>query len=78
VSHNLVWVYKNKKAINFPFQTPTDLTQAVLAESDSTKRIKLLRDKMREGGAWGRVEREDILGGIQEMLNDSNFTLEST
>lgn len=65
MSLNLYFWTKSKPhaMIDFPFQTPTVLTHAVMAEKDNTKRLKLINDYLVKTG-W---EQEDINIAMREV-----------
>lgn len=49
MSMNLMFNVKGSTAyVDFPFQTPTDLTYAVIREKDIDKRVQLVKDYIKK------------------------------
>ena len=60
--------------IDFPFQTPTVLTYAVMAEKDNTKRLKLIREHMVTSG-WKKKDMNIMMGQIKSLMNNDGLEL---
>ena len=60
--------------IDFPFQTPTVLTYAVMAEKDNTKRLKLIREHMITSG-WEQENINRVMAEIEIMVNNPKLEL---
>ena len=60
--------------IDFPFQTPTVLTHAVMAEKDNTKRLKLIREHMITSG-WEQENINRVMAEIEIMVNNPKLEL---
>ena len=74
MSMNLMWEKKGeKRLIEFPFQSNTNLTYAVLAEKDIDKRMALLGDDLmsRRDDVWA----QEKLNEIKEKLLDEDYSL---
>lgn len=75
MSLNLCFFTKSKPhaMIDFPFQTPTNLTRAVMAEKDNAKRLTMLRNEM-VAYKW----EQDIIDRKMETIEShmNNPTLE--
>ena len=56
--------------VDFPFQTPTTLSYAVLAESDREKRLKLIREYLGKHAYTVKLIRE-----IRELMENPNLEL---
>lgn len=68
VSMNLI-LKKGKLNLGFPFQSPTDLTYAVMDAPNLDAKLKLLGDQMEEWG-WDKEQRERALETVQEVIHD--------
>jgi hypothetical protein len=67
MSMNLIFEVKGSSAyVDFPFQTPTDLTYAVIREKDIEKRIELIRNflntlRNKDANAYLMVECDTLM-----------------
>lgn len=60
--------------VDFPFQTPEELTYAVLREPDNDKRLTLIR-KACEGYGWSKEDIETTLSEIEALMKSPNLEL---
>lgn len=60
MSMNLVFQTQDGYFVEFPFQTPTNLTKSVLGERDIEKRIILVREYMIEQNFYKGIVEETI------------------
>lgn len=75
MSMNLYFETKDGVAmVDFPFQTPTDLTYAVIEEKDNTRRLELIKDAM-ISWEWDYDDIHEMLIRISEMLNSDHLQL---
>ena len=75
MSMNLCFDVKGGKGmVDFPFQTPTELTYAVLKETDNTKRLEMPRSAMEEYG-WHKKDIEETLEEIEGLMKSPNLEL---
>ena len=80
MSINLFFKVKNGAGmVDFPFQTSTDLTYAVMNAEGKEERIKLLRlkllsDEMRKWG-WGLADINEMLAEIEALMDNQNLEL---
>ncbi len=75
MSMNLCFDVKGAPAIvDFPFQTPTDLTYAVLEEEDPEKRLILIETQLIE---WGFNEEELAykMAEVKALMDSPNLKL---
>ena len=75
MSMNLIFMVQGGGSVNFPFQTPTKLTFAVLAAPGKATRLKLLDDAMQEWG-WSKTVRSEKLRAIKALMQNPVLTLE--
>lgn len=77
MSMNLAFKIRSKNMthiVDFPFQTPTNLTYKVLAANTTDERITLIADQLR-AWSWSADEVKVLLDQIRTMLNDEDLTL---
>ena len=75
MSINLFFKVKNGAGmVDFPFQTSTDLTYAVMYAEGKEERIKLLSDEMRKWG-WGLADINEMLAEIEALMDNPNLEL---
>lgn len=68
MSMNLAF-QKGKVVVDFPFQTPTSLTHAVLATSDQEKRLQLVDAELKAWG-WDAGDRQSCRERVVELFAD--------
>lgn len=74
MSMNLCFDVKGGGMVDFPFQTPTELTYDVLREPNNDKRLALLRAAM-EKWSWDKKQIEETLGTIEALMKSPNLEL---
>jgi hypothetical protein len=74
MSMNLVFAVKEGGMIDFPFQTSTKLTLAVMAEPDNKKRLDIIRDDCNKCG-WDQEDINKHMKTIKTLMNNPNLTL---
>lgn len=75
MSMNLAFeTVRGKHFVDFPFQTPTDLSYAVLKASSVEDRLKLIEARLR-GWKWSDGECAEMLDRIQVLLKDNTLRL---
>jgi hypothetical protein len=75
MSMNLFFKVKGGSGkVDFPFQTSTDLTYAVLKAKGREEQIKLLSDEMSLWG-WGLADINEMLAEIEALMDDPNLEL---
>lgn len=75
MSMNLVFFVKGGEGmVDFPFQTPTDLTHAVLKEKDDSKRLALLR-KACEDWKWSKKDIKRSLGIVEALMKSPTLEM---
>ena len=74
MSLNLVFSVANGVLIDFPFQTPTDLTIAVLSAEHQSDQLSLLDDAMKSW-RWGKKKRRTHLISIKALMEAQALTL---
>lgn len=75
MSMNLCFYVSGGGFVDFPFQTPTELTYKVFQASTTDARIEILRETLREWG-WGCEDIKDALQEIKDLLNNPNLDLQ--
>ena len=73
MSSNLYFEVKGGGNVDFPFQTPTVLTHAVLAEKNPIRRYDLLEQYLHS--TWGKKDSENTLNTIRTLMGNSNLIL---
>ncbi len=76
MSINLAFKTKKNQLVDFPFQTPTSLTYAVLKASTIDERLSLIDNELKSR-KFSLAERRPILLRVQKLLSDTNLTLVS-
>ena len=71
MSFNLIFITKAEPAeiIDFPFQTPTQLTFAVINEKDPPARKTLILEHMTKCG-WEKEVVDSMMEKIESMMNN--------
>lgn len=60
--------------VDFPIQTPTDLTQAVLEVSDDKSRLMIIENTLRKWG-WDYDDRKELMLKIKALFENPNLIL---
>ena len=60
--------------IEFPFQTPTDLTKKVLLESNKNKRLQLIENQLIKW-QWDQIDINKTMSEIKELFNNNKLQL---
>jgi len=68
--------FKNKGWVDFPFQTPTKLTLAVMALESLEERIALLKDYVFNVMQWEQDVKEFIWNRLEKKMRDPKLELE--
>ena len=74
MSMNLTFDVKGGGTVDFPIQTSTNLTFAVLKEKDINKRLDMIRKEI-EGYGWGKKDTNDRMNEIKTLMNNPNLEL---
>jgi hypothetical protein len=74
MSTNLCFDVKGGGMVDFPFQTTTELTYAVLKEQDHDKRLALIRKEL-EKNKYNKKEIKDTLTEIEALMKNPNLEL---
>ncbi len=63
--------------VDFPFQTSTDLTYAVLKAKDEEARMKLIKDEVMNfvAGGLDKEHGDDIIERVRELMRDKSLVL---
>jgi hypothetical protein len=73
---NLIFKVKGGAGyVDFPFQSDTNLTRAVLAESDNTKRIKIIGDQL-IAWKWDRRVIIAVMETVKDLFNSPNLEID--
>lgn len=65
---------RESDAMDFPFQTPTELSYAVIEENDTEKQLSLIEKHLKDR-EWGKKEIRDMIKKIKELLEDPKLRL---
>ncbi len=72
---NLTFYFKaDGRILGFPFQTPTTLSQAVMAAGTKQEKLRLLREEMEER-TWDREYIYETLEAIEFCMDDPELSL---
>lgn len=71
MSLNLAFENSKGEWIDFPIQTPTQLTKAVLVEPDESKRLKLIQEYL-EDCDWVEEDIIEVLSKIKSALRSGH------
>jgi len=74
MSMNLVFEVKGGGSVDFPIQTPTELTYAVLKEKDINKQLAMIRKEI-EGYGWEKKDTNERMNEIKALMNNPNLEL---
>lgn len=76
MSINLYFVARSgrKRVVDFPFQTPTTLSYAMMTTKTTEARLALVDDEMKKWG-WTTSERESCLKRVRVLLEDPDLQL---
>ena len=74
MSMNLIFETKDGHVVDFPFQTPTELTYKVLNEESQELRIKLVKGQI---DRWDLDEgyRDALYSEVEKLMTDPTLTL---
>jgi len=75
MSINLVFDVKGGGIIDFPFQTTTELTYAVLKETNKEKQLKLIRKEL-ELNKYTKKEINATLRKIEALMKSPDLKLD--
>jgi len=73
MSMNLAFLTNNKNHIEFPFQTPTSLSYAVMKEKTRENRLKLILEYI--DNTYDKTYTQNIKEECTKMLLDQSLTL---
>ena len=75
MSMNLIFDVKGGAGmVDFPFQTSTDLTYAVLKEPDNDKRLALIRKELKQN-TYTKKEIAEMIERIKALMKNPNLEL---
>lgn len=74
MSMNLVFTANCGHSVDFPFQTPTALTFAVLEAKTKEERIEIIKNQMIKW-SWDEEDIDRLLKEITEKLDDPTLEL---
>lgn len=60
--------------VDFPFQTPTDLTYEVLAAEGTEERLSIIKREMDKWG-WSEEIQSGILSSAKALMNNEHLRL---
>ena len=75
MSLNLVFLVKGGGIVQFPIQTPTEVTYAVLTAKGRKHRLRIINEELKKW-AWDEKDRKDTLKKIKTLMSNPNLTLE--
>ena len=74
MSMNLIFAVEGGGIVDFPFQTSTDLTYAVLNAKTKEEQVALVEKEMRERGFKNDQVKEQ-LGTVKALLSNPNLSI---
>ncbi len=75
MSLNLVFLVKGGGVVQFPIQTTTKVTLAVLNTKSVRKRLSIINEELKWWG-WAKESRVETLKRIEALMDNPNLTLE--
>jgi len=75
MSLNLVFLVKGGGIVQFPIQTPTEVTLAVLNTKSRRERLRIINEELKWWG-WAKESRVETLKRIEALMDNPNLTLE--
>ena len=75
MSLNLVFLVKGGGVVQFPIQTPTEVTLAVLNTKSRRERLRIINEELKWWG-WAKESRVETLKRIEALMDNPNLTLE--
>ena len=75
MSLNLVFLVKGGGIVQFPIQTPTEVTFAVLNTKSRRERLRIINEELKRWG-WDKKERTETLNKIETLMDNPNLKLD--
>ena len=75
MSLNLVFLVKGGGVVQFPIQTPTEVTLAVLNTKSHKERLRIINEELKTWG-WDKKERAETLNKIETLMDNPNLKLD--
>ena len=76
MSRNLVFYVNGGGSVDFPFQTPTAITNAFLAAQTQEEKLNIL-DAAMKGWGWNKRIRIEKIKTIKELMDNPSLTCQS-
>lgn len=75
MSHNLYFrQVRPNGQVEFPFQTPTELSYRVIKESNNSCRLAIIKQYLEQCN-WPVDKMRDVIYHIDALMHDENLTL---
>ena len=75
MSLNLVFLVKGGGIVQFPIQTPTEVTLAVLNTKSRRERLRIINEELKQW-EWTKRGRAETLKGIKTLMDNPNLKLD--
>ena len=74
MSLNLVFLVKGGGVVQFPIQTPTEVTLAVLNTKSHKERLRIINEELKWWG-WTKRGRTETMKRVKHLMDNPNLTL---
>lgn len=74
MSMNLAFTTRDGHFVEFPFQTPTDLSYAVINLRTTEAKLELIENQIRKWG-WDEEEISEMMSEVRIMMTDPTLEL---
>jgi hypothetical protein len=71
---NLAFTTRDGHFVEFPFQTPTDLSYAVINLRTTEAKLELIENQIRKWG-WDEEEISEMMSEVRIMMTDPTLEL---
>ena len=75
MSLNLVFLVKGGGIVQFPIQTPTEVTLAVLNTKSRSERLRIINEELKRW-EWTKRGRTETMKRIKHLMDNPSLTLE--
>ena len=75
MSLNLVFLVKGGGIVQFPIQTPTEVTLAVLNTKSRSKRLRIINEELKRW-EWTKRGRTETIKRIKLLMDNPNLKLD--
>jgi hypothetical protein len=75
MSMNLAFTTRDGHFVDFPFQTPTDLSYAVIDLPTTEAKLELIENQIRKWDCWDEEQINSIMTEVRIMMTDPTLIL---